>query len=131
MIRTQRWTPDTCVNPASQDSCVFLEEWDDTIDAIARTHNFKQRERVCSRHAILPDGAACFLANYDENRRKNTTWSIALSIKASLLLEQFKWSFNLSGVLLVDLTSFATTQQKTQLQNFCDVQFGLQKVIVS
>lgn len=130
MIHTQRWIPDTCANSAANDSCIFLETWDDSVDVVARTHDFSKRERVCSRHAAL-EAAASFLANYDENRRKNVTWSAILNVKPNFLLEQFQWSFRADGVLLVGLGANLTSQQKNQLQNICDIQFGAGKVIIS
>ena len=126
MIHTQRWTPDTCVSPA--DACVFLETWDDSVPDTARVHTFLTRERTCTRHAALA-AATAYANNYDENRRKNTTWLIATTVKFGIQLSAYTWSFDATGLLTVSIAGF-TTAQKTQLQSSCDVQFGPGKVLV-
>ncbi len=129
-IHVQRWVPDTCQSPATGDACSILEEWDDSVDPITRTHTLKTVEKVCSLHAGVA-GLTLFTRLYDENRRKNVSWSIAQSVKATLILSQFVWSYNSVGVLLVNFGSALTTNQKTQVQNACDIQFGAGKVLVS
>lgn len=129
MIRQQRWVPDTCASPATGDACVWLEEWDDSVDVAARTHTLVSREKACSFHA-LETPASGFARCYDENKRKNITWSAALVEKASLTLDKYQWSYSDTGVLTVNFGSDLTAQQKTRLQNACNIQFGPGKVIV-
>jgi hypothetical protein len=133
MLRQQRWVPDTCASPATGDACVLVEEWDDAADPAARTHAFVRAEKLCSHHAAVhgADHAACFAANYAENRRKNTTWLIALSVKAGLTLDQFAWSFSADRVLTASFGANLTNQQKATLQNAANVQFGPGKVVVT
>ncbi len=133
MIRQQRWTPDTCANSATGDVCILIESWDDQVSAAARTHNFVRAEKLCTRHAAAHGGnhAAAFTANYEENRRKNTTLGIAQSVKAGLTPEQYQWSIRNDGVVLASFGANLTTNQKNQLQSNCDIQFGPGKVIVS
>lgn len=132
MIREQRWTPDTCANPATGDACVLIESWDDQLDDIARTHNFVRAEKLCSRHAAThgSNHAAAYSANYEENRRKNTALSIAQSVKPSLTHEQYSWTFLADGKLVTSFTADLTAGQKAQFQARCDLQFGPSKIEV-
>jgi len=132
MLREQRWTPDTCANPATGDACVLIEVWDDAVPVESRTHNFVRAEKLCSHHAAQhgANHAAAFTANYAENRRKNISWVAAQSVRSTLNLENFKWSYNEQRVLTVEFGGVLTTQQQSGLQNACDVQFGPGKVVV-
>jgi len=131
MIRQQRWIPDNC-SGSPNDACSFIEEWDDTVNVVSRQHSFVKAEHLCTRHAAMYDSdhSAAFIANYEENRRKNITWTIALALKSTLALDQYKWSFDNTGLLTVNFGSALTTNQKTQLQSNCNLQFGLSKVII-
>lgn len=133
MVREQRWTPDTCSNPAAGDACSLIESWDDQLPAVARTHNFVRAEKLCTRHAAAhgSNHAAAFTANYEENRRKNITLPVAQSVKASLTPDHYSWSIRADGVLLASFGGNLTANQKAQLQSNCDLQFGPGKVIVS
>ena len=128
-LRQQRWVPDTCALPASGDACSILERWDDDTSEIARTHALDVVEKVCSLHAGL-SGQALFDALYDQNRRKNTVWSIVQTIRTGLTLDQYLWSFDANFVLVVDFGSNLTNAQKTALRNAVNLQFGLGKVTV-
>lgn len=132
MIRQQRWTPDTCFGVAQNQGCVLIEEWDDSQPEVSRTHTPVQVERVCAFHAALQGLGVSAVYNraLDENRRKNTTWSIAQSVKAQLLIEQMQWSYDANGLLTVQFGTNLTNQQKTQLQNVANVQFGVGKVVI-
>lgn len=129
MKHLQRWVPDNCSSSLT-DTCVFVEEWDDVVDPVARVHTFVSADRMCSRHTQMynSDGSLAYSSNYEENRRKNLVWSMALIVKATLVLDQYKWSFNSSGLLVVNLGSALTTNQKNQLQSQCNLQFGPDKV---
>ena len=132
MLREQRWTPDTCANPATGDACVLIEVWDDAVAVEARTHDFVRAEKLCSRHAAAhgADHAAAFTANYDQNRRKNISLAIAQTIKSSVTNEMYVWTFSASGVLTVSFGSNLTSNQRNQLQAAADLQFGAGKVVV-
>lgn len=129
MIHTQRWTPDTCANPATGDACIIVETWDDAVPAVERVHSFQTYEKRCSYHAAL-DGLALYNGLYDQNRRKNTAFRLASSEKADLKYDQFSWSYDASLVLTVDFGSLLTAQQKARVQSLCDLQFGPGKVVV-
>ena len=133
MRREQRWTPDTCTSPATDDACSLIEEWDDEIPAEARTHNFVRAEKLCSRHAAKHglDHAAAFSANYEENRRKNVTLAVAQSVNPAIRLEDYRWSFDGDGALSVDFAGKLSVPQKNQLQSFVDIQHGKNRVKVS
>lgn len=132
-LHEQRWIPDTCANPATNDSCSIIEVWDDAVAPESRTYTLVRIERLCSRHAAAhgANHAAAFTANYDQNRRKNITFSAAQTIKAGLLYENMVWSFSADGILNVSFGGLLTTNQKNQLQSTCDLQFGINKVVVS
>jgi hypothetical protein len=130
MIRTQRWIPDTCANPATGDSCVFLETWDDSLDPLVRTHDHKETERVCSIHAALSaDPKGHYARVVEENKRKNMSWLAARTIHPPVEWKPF-WSYDASGTLKVDFGSVLTVAQKRDLQAICDVQFGPGKALV-
>jgi len=133
MLRTQRWVPDHCANPATGDACSLIEEWDDAVPVTARIHKFVEAEKLCSRHAAQhgSDHAAAFTANYEENRRKNIVIPIAQSVKSALIPDHYSWAFDASGVLTVSFAGNLTTPQKAQLQSHCDLQFGPGKVMVT
>jgi len=130
MKRQQRWTPDTCANPATNDACIFIEEWDDAVDVYSRTHDFVMAEKLCSHHAAIhgSNHAAAFKANYDENRRKNKTCTVAIALRPDLtpmqVFEAFTWSFDPQRNLTVSFGNLFNAQQKAQLQDALDIQFG-------
>lgn len=129
MIRTQRWIPDTCANEATGDVCVFLETWDDSVPDIGRTHSFKTREKVCSRHGSLPE-QACYAANYEENRRKNVAIGIAKTTRPTMDEKQVRWSFRADGTLDLVIGTDFTAQQRNQVRSAVDLQFGPGKVVL-
>jgi len=129
VIHEQEWIPDTCADPVRADSCILVETWDDAVPDGQRVLTFKARLRSCSRHAGLAD-LECFLANYDENRRKNVTFTIANQVKA-IGLDKFAWNFDGNGVLHVSFAGELTNAQRTAVQNYCDVQFGPGKVVIT
>jgi hypothetical protein len=130
MIRTQRFTPDTCANPAAGDACQLIEQWDDAVDQVARIHTMVTVEKQCSRHAGL-ENAACYARNYEENRRKNTALAAAQAIKSGIDHQAFSWSYDSTGLLTVSFGAELTAPQKAQLQNILNIQFGPNKASVA
>lgn len=130
MIRRQRWRPDTCADPTTGDVCSFIEEWDDTVDPVSRTHTFVQRENVCSFHKSLDDQDG-FNVAYSENIRKNMTFNILKSIDPNFKHEDFVWRYDNNGVLSVDINEKLVLESKQELQTSCDIQFGPGKVVIS
>lgn len=128
-FRQQRWTPDTCANPAAQDVCVWIEEWDDSVSAESRVHKLVRREQTCSFHAALTE-ADGYVACYDVNKRKNITMAASQVVKSNIDLSLVFWSYNSQGVLTINAGAQLTNQQKNQLQNNCNLQFGPGKVVV-
>lgn len=129
MIREQRWTPDTCANPATGDACAFLETWDDTVPDVARTHNFRRAERLCSFHASLT-GDAAYGRVRDENNRKNMVWRLFQEIRPGLKFEEFTWSYDASGLLTSSIARI-TPQERDQFKSLSDIQFGPNRVRVT
>lgn len=71
MIRTTRWSPDTC-------GCVIEYEWDDTLPQEARKHDFKNVITRCSEHSGLGKDKAHFDHVLSENQAKNRVFAEAL-----------------------------------------------------
>lgn len=133
MIRTQRWIPDTCADRNSGDCCSVLETWDDADPELTRTHSYAVIERRCSLHAPIADGAALYALLYLQNRRKNTCWRMANAINTAITSDKWSalsWSFDANDVLTVNIGTLLNSQQKNNLQNQCDVQFGPGKVVI-
>lgn len=63
MIRTTRWSPDTC-------GCVLEYSWDDSQPQDSRDHSFARAVRICEAHASS-DPAAAFEQVKSENVVKN------------------------------------------------------------
>jgi light-regulated signal transduction histidine kinase (bacteriophytochrome) len=64
MIKTTRWSPDTC-------GCVIEYQWNTEDAPQARTHSIKNIVKACPAHANLADKADHFEKVKEENRRKN------------------------------------------------------------
>lgn len=86
---------------------------------------------LCPFHAALGDLLPRYNTLLAENRRKNTTLSIAQSVRATLTPEDFRWSFDGSRTLLVTFAVSLTTNQRNNIQAACDVQFGPGRVVVA
>lgn len=128
-LHEQRWIPDTCFGPAMNDACSFIEVWDDAEDPVSRTYTFVRCERKCQFHAPLSDQAA-FTECYEWNHRKNFTLLMATTTKPALDQDLITWTFTADGVLHVHLASNLTVNQRTNLQNQLDVQFGAGRVVI-
>jgi hypothetical protein len=112
----------------------MIEQWDDAVDPASRTHTLVSVERKCSAHASLTDAQAYDASHSQDNKRKNLMFSALQTIKASVKYQDISWSFSGSGssrVLNVNSSGTLTAQQKTQLQNACDLQFGAGKVVIT
>lgn len=127
MLRTTRWSPDTC-------GCILEFEWDDAQDENTRVHSYKKVVKLCAEHDKLgfkdkPD--------YDqvmsENTRKNTVWGMVktqLNLSDSDL-EKYLWWFDGTRILQVSLLGINLTgAQRNKLQSDCNTQFGTNKVKV-
>lgn len=129
MKREQRWTPDTCANPATGDVCIWIEEWDDEVDPIARSHDLVRRERACTWHAAeTPESG--FVRCYEENRRKNMSFNAIQTTRPGVKHEEFQWSLDANGVVTVSVTGGFTPGERNSLRNALDIQFGPGKVVV-
>lgn len=65
MLKTTRWSPDTC-------GCVFEYEWDTEESEQTRTHVIKKAVETCAAHASQPTLDLKFNQSLNENRMKNT-----------------------------------------------------------
>lgn len=139
------WRPDTCPSPG----CVVEEIYSGTtitgMGAVVRK---------CPAHALVPDAAlyGVLYSNPDgENKRKNRIWGQLLSgfvgplsevktkpdgttyldFKSSVSVE---WAYTGTGstrILTVTVTGVnLTNAQKNAIQNYCDANFGVGKVVL-
>ena len=119
-FRTTRWTPDTC-------GCIFEYEWDDALDENARIHTFKKAVSLCEHHSLM-------LAPYDEvlkeNTKKNKIYGLAKKVNPNLGVDDFTWSFDKNRKLTVGFLGKLTADQKKQLKDFADAEFGIGEVEV-
>ena len=121
MLKTQRWSPDSC-------QCVMLETWEDTVDAAARTHTFQQMEVICPAHTSLA-GEPAYQTVRAENRRKNLVAVAAKSVRTQFVDSDYTWSFDAQRRLIATIQTF-TIPQKNALQAAVDLQFGPGTVLV-
>lgn len=94
MIRTTRWSPDTC-------GCVLEFEWDDALPPEMRTHSPSRVVTACPAHQGKTVTEA-FAAVGVENRRKNAAFAHLLenfpALVASTLDEEGNQIRTLRGV---------------------------------
>lgn len=76
MIRTTRWSPDTC-------DCLIEYTWDDTVPESSRVHTPARSIHLCPEHAALSTPPLHYAVLAEENPRKNelidqlTAWAVA------------------------------------------------------
>jgi hypothetical protein len=116
------WSPDTC-------GCRIEYQWDDEIDATSRTHTFTQTFKTCPAHLSLR-GVDLYDALVDENTRKNITLTVAQGVKVDIVVEDYSFSFDAGRELLARFAGI-TDQQRTDIHDACELQFGPGKVTVS
>jgi hypothetical protein len=121
MLKTQRWSPDTC-------TCVMLETWDDTTTEAERVHTFHTMEVICSFHASQA-GVTAYTTVRGENRRKNLVAVMARSIRPAFVDTDYTWTFDAQRRVIVTIANLSQAQ-KTALQNAADAQFGPGLVVV-
>ncbi|MBA7697332.1 hypothetical protein ES703_105997 [subsurface metagenome] len=122
MLQVTRWSPDTC-------GCILEYEWDDTLEASARTHSFKKAVKLCEHHKALL-GAKAFDQVMSENTRKNTVLGEIQKIKPDITLEDYTWSFDANRKLKVGFLGKLKAGEKSSLQSLCDNEFGVNKIEV-
>jgi hypothetical protein len=125
MIRTTRWTLDTC-------GCSVEYEWDDTKDENTRTHSPKRIISRCEAHSdvLLSTVAAHWSAITEENTRKNRVYAF-IEANAPAALVGLTWSFDKTTRVLSINAPNATSNQKTSAQNWCNNNLGVGKVVIS
>lgn len=137
------WTPDTC-------DCQVVYEWDDEVPAEDRVHTFKRIIKRDQNHVSMATDKAQFDAILDENQRKNKVHGNLLSVQqlsqsvtnsdgsSSIQLKNgVNVSYAYTGVdptrvLTVTITGVTlTTNQKTAIQNWCNTNLGVGKVVIN
>lgn len=122
MIRTQQYSPDTC-------SCIVVEQWDDALPSDQTLYSLVQLIRRGAEHSALVD-ASLYTALKDENQRKNKVHGLANA--RAITTDRIVWSFDAGRTLLVSFTGAVVSNAiKTAIQDACDTQFGVGKVIIS
>lgn len=143
VIKETVWHPDTCENP----SCILVYSWDTDLPDNLRVHSFVRADRICSAHQGVWTESEAYNKALDHNQRKNKTEGWMLANLTSLLADTnangsftwkqgitFNWSFSGVGdarVLTISITGVnLNTNQKNQIQSFCNSTFGVGKVVV-
>lgn len=122
MLKTTRWSPDTC-------DCILEYEWDDTKPESERTHSFKRVVQLCEHHETL-SGIEAYNEVCSENTRKNQTFGLAREVKPELELEDYTWSFDANRKLKVGFLGKLNATEKAAVQAKLDEKFGIGKAEV-
>jgi hypothetical protein len=121
MIRTTKWSPDTC-------ECVFEYEWDDSQGEGDRTHIFKRAVKLCEHHEALAIEEA-YTEVFSENTRKNMVFAEAQGMFPSLTTSDYNWSFDAQRKLKVGFLNIQMDEEeKGELQDIFNSKFGEGKV---
>lgn len=141
MIRTTRWTPDTC-------GCTLEYQWDDAVPESSRTHTLSRVVTACPAHATLPSDAARYDAAVDENSTKNQAKAEILAKVAALAATvinpdgssfvdfrnpptvTFGLPYVGKGRSLTVTVPGITAPQRAAAQAALDAKFGVGKVVV-
>ena len=143
-INVTRWSPDTC-------GCVFDFEWDGDLAADQRVHTHKETIKTCPNHQVVKLNPGNHYGSVlGENQRKNKLHGQLLTISnltESVTQEdgstsiQFKkgmgFTYGWSGtddarILTITVTGYTlTNQQKTSIQNWCNTNLGIGKVVIN
>ena len=132
----QRWWPDTC-------SCKLLRDYDPNTD----TFTILSYENVCNIHSSISNASQRHDAIVNQNQRRSIFYNKILEQFPALFAEtnsegtitlkkgitfNFSWSgTGTEAVLIISFTGInLNNQQKTNLQNLANSQFGSGKVIV-
>lgn len=121
-IRVTRWGPDTC-------GCVFDYQWDDTLAGDVRTHTLTRVVNTCPEHPSLTS-VSLFDAVANENRTKNTVLSIAQGVISAIAIADYTFSYDASRVLQARFAVTLNQNQKKNIQDACDLQFGPGVVLI-
>ena len=141
VIKTTRWSPDTC-------GCVFEYEWDDATNESTRQHIFKRVDKECVSHSHLTGNSKkdMYDSSVEENQRKNGTVS-ELASKASAeyfdisgdgtttlkngVTIYWTWSGTAPNrIMTIHVVGKTLTQNRmNQIQNALNTKFGINKVI--
>ncbi len=120
MLKTTRWSPDTC-------GCVLEYEWDNALEGSERTHAFKRVVKLCSEHERLGfQGKAAYDQVKSENTGKNRARGLIMQ-ELSLThedLEKYVWFFNESRQLQVSVTLPIAVEKKQEIQARLDTVLG-------
>ena len=143
-LHINRWSPDTC-------ACVFDYQWDDSVPADQRVHTLSNVINVCLQHPALKlNPVNHYAVVSEENVRKNRVYGQLLTISSltqittnpdGTTITTFKngvgfnyaWT-GIDSLRILNITVFGanlTGVQKTSLQNWCDTNLGIGKVIIN
>lgn len=127
-IQTTLWRPDTC-------GCQFEYSWDDAVAENVRVHTPITVVARCARHnGFLSNMIAHFTQVTDENPRKNKLLNRARTQFPSMFdatSGEFRgsWFFDAGHALHV-VTVGLSTNQKNNIQSWCDTNLGVGRVVI-
>lgn len=127
MIKTTRWSPDTC-------GCTIDYIWDTESSDATRVHAFKQVVELCPVHAAHGKSVAVYNAILDENGKKNKVYNRAMEVlgrnNQMFNPSELTWSFDSNRNLKV-VAPVLSAAQKTALRSWCTTNLGAGKVTIS
>lgn len=122
MIKTTRWSPDTC-------KCILEFQWDTDKSLSKRTHTFLPPTEICPLHSSVHISEISDVV-YEENLRKNWSLDIVHSRVSSLTLEDILWNYTEERVLILELSGLVSKNNRDFIQDAVDTQFGPGKVMI-
>ena len=122
-VKTTCWSPDTC-------DCRIEYNWDDEVAAHLRVHTIGKVDIKCAVHQAVADNDLLDTL-LNENRRKNVAFGIIKGFNPDFQLKDFGWFFDEKRVLQVTIAKGLTTEEKSELQDACDIQFGMDKAVMA
>lgn len=119
----QTFYPDTC-------TCVITESWDTASDPANRLFSLVRIDHRGAEHAQIVDDSL-YTTVKEENWRKNRSQQFMMAA-AKLQQDQVHWEFDPGRTLLLSAPGLNVSANiKQQVQDWCDSNLGIGKVIVS
>ena len=123
-IQINEWRPDTC-------TCIIEFQFEDALPQEQRIHTVHRIVTRGKEHETVLTAEVLYQATLDENRRKNGTLEILTTEDSSLEGSKIQWSFTAGRTLEIRFVDVQISNKtKTDVQELCDTEFGLGKVVI-
>ena len=144
MIKKTQWSPDTC-------DCEIEYEWDTDVPAETRVHTAARMIKVCPEHEgtydpgddVKTKAGKIFTHMLENNHRKNKLLAKAAELYPEIMETvtegdgsvtikniDFNWYWDDQRVLHVSSTKINSIPRRNAVQQWCDTNLGVGKVIV-